>query len=96
MPKVKRPVRERTEDWTQVRLLVAWPEQMAYELIRPVVLYGETAAERARETGENERTIERKADSFDRQGMLGLFPAGIVNLSTYLRGLTRIYAILRA
>ncbi len=71
MPKVKRPVRERTEDWTQLRLLVTWPEQMAYELIRPVVLYGETAAERARETGENERTIDRKADRFDQQGMHG-------------------------
>ena len=32
---------------------------MAYELVRPVVLWGETAAERAKETGENERTIDR-------------------------------------
>ncbi len=75
MPKRKRVAHERTEDWSQLQLLCKWPEQVAYELARPVVLWGETAGERAKETGENERTIERKADSFDRQGMLGLFPA---------------------
>jgi transposase len=71
----KRARLEPTEDWWQLQLLTKWPEQMAYELIRPVVLWGETAGERARQTGENERTIDRKADSFDRRGMLGLFPA---------------------
>jgi hypothetical protein len=55
-------------------LRLHWPEQVAYELIRPVVLYGETAGERARQTGEHARTIARKADRFDQQGMLGLFP----------------------
>ncbi len=48
---------------------------MAYELIHPVVLNGEAAAESARQTGENRRTIDRKADRFDQQGMLGLFAA---------------------
>lgn len=75
MPKKKRAVHERTEDWSQLRLLMKWPEQVAYELIRPVVLYGATAGERARETGENERTIDRRADRFDQRGMLGLLPA---------------------
>jgi hypothetical protein len=29
----------------------AWPEQHAYELIRPVVLFGQLPAERAQQTG---------------------------------------------
>ncbi len=66
MPRVKRQRVERTEDWEQLRLLTKWPEQMVYELIRPVVLYGET--------GERERTINRKADRFDQEGMVGLLP----------------------
>jgi hypothetical protein len=40
---------------------------------RPVVLFGETAAERARETGASERTLHHKADQFDQQGMASLF-----------------------
>jgi hypothetical protein len=74
MPKLKRQRVERTEDWEQLRLLAKWPEQAVYELIRPVVLYGETAAERARQTSEPERTIDRKADQFEAQGIVGLLP----------------------
>ncbi len=72
----KRAVRERTEEWSQLRLLMKWPEQVAYELIRPVVLFGETAGERARQTGEHACTVDRNAYKFDRQGMPGLFPKG--------------------
>ncbi len=75
MPASKRPRLEPTDDWSQLRLRLRWPEQVAYELVRPVVLNGETAGERAKETGENARTIARKVDRFDQQGMLGLFPA---------------------
>ncbi len=74
MPKVKRPRREPTNDWQQVQQYTLWPEQRVYELIRPVVLYGEPATERAKTTGENERAIYRKAERFDAHGMLGLFP----------------------
>ncbi len=62
MPKPKREVYERTEEWTQLQLWLKWPEQVAYELIRPVVIFGETAGERARATGANARTIDRQAD----------------------------------
>ncbi len=62
-----------TDDWAQLRLLAAWPEQVTYELIRPVVLFGRSAAERARETGTPERTLYRQADRFDQLGMAGLF-----------------------
>ncbi len=75
MPGPKRTVHEHTEDWSQLRLLLKWPEQVAYELVRDVVVFGDTAAQRALHTEENERTIARKADRFDEQGMLGLFPA---------------------
>ena len=75
MPASKRPRLEPTDDWSQLGLRLRWPEQVAYELVRPVVLNGETAGERARHTGEHARAIARKADRFDKQGMLGLFPA---------------------
>jgi len=66
---------EPTEDWTQLQLQFQFPEQFAYELIRPVVLFGRSPAERARQTGKPERTIRRKADRFDRFGMASLFGA---------------------
>ncbi len=47
MPKRKRVVHERTEDWTELQRRLKWPEQVIYELIRPVVVFGETASERA-------------------------------------------------
>ena len=48
MPASPRPRRQPTDAWDQLRLLVAWPEQEAYELLRPIVLYEEPAE--ARET----------------------------------------------
>jgi hypothetical protein len=51
MPVVKRPPREPTDDWQQLQLLAPFPEQRAYELLRPVVLFGRPPAERADETG---------------------------------------------
>ena len=62
-----------TDDWEQLRLLAGWPEQVAYELLRPVVLFGRSPAERARETGAAERTLYRQADRFDQLGMRSLF-----------------------
>src|SRR5207302_1700652 len=50
-----------------------WPEQTAYELLRPVVLFGDPAIGRAKETGEPRTSLERKADDFDEQGMVSLF-----------------------
>ena len=79
MPAAKRPRRELTEDWEQLRLLVTAPAQEAYELLRPIVLFGRTPAERAAETGVPERTLRRRADRFDAAGMASLFePAASV------------------
>jgi hypothetical protein len=57
-------------------LLIDWPDQLAYELIRAVVLFGRSAAERAQETGTPERSVRRKAKRFDQEGMASLFVAG--------------------
>ena len=38
MPKRKRIQREHTEDWETVQQYTLWPEQTAYELLRPIVL----------------------------------------------------------
>ena len=65
---------EPTEDWEQIELLCAWPEQRDYELIRPSVLFGTSASERAKETGAaSERTLQRRVARFDAEGMESLF-----------------------
>ncbi len=73
MPSAKRSQREPTEDWEQLRLAIASPEQEAYELLRPIVLFGRTPVTRAAETGVPERTLRRRADRFDAAGMASLF-----------------------
>jgi putative transposase len=73
MPAPKRQRTEPTDNWQQLQLLLQWPEQLLYELIRPVVLFGRSPAERAKDTGKPSRTIHRKADRFDAYGMASLF-----------------------
>jgi hypothetical protein len=75
MPRHTRPRREPTDDYQQLSLWAKGPEHCAFELIRPVVLFGQSPAARARETGAPERTIRRKADRFDAYGMASLFAA---------------------
>src|SRR5436309_1777464 len=74
MPKRKRLRRERTHEWQEIQQYMLWPEQEAYEKIRPVVLFGGTAAERAKETGTSERTLHYQARLFEQEGMASLFP----------------------
>ncbi len=64
---------EPTDDWHQLRLLTQFPEQRTYELLRPVVLFGQSPAERARQTGAPQRTLYRQVDRFDKEGMASLF-----------------------
>jgi len=73
MPAPKRPRRERTHDWGKIKQWTLWPEQQVYEHLRPIVLFGETAEERAKETNAAQRTLSRKADDFEQHGMLSLF-----------------------
>ena len=65
---------EPTEDWEQIELLCGWPEQRNYELIRPIVLFGSPASERAKETAAaSERTLQRRVVRFEAEGMESLF-----------------------
>jgi transposase len=73
MPPAARPRHDSTDDWVQIRLLAASPEQETYELLRPIVLFGQPPATRALETGVPERTLRRKAARFDAHGMRSLF-----------------------
>src|SRR5450759_546189 len=74
MPASKRQRVVPTDDWQQLRLHLDWPEQITYELLRPVIVYGRSIVQRALETGAAVRTIRRKADQFDARGMASLFP----------------------
>ncbi len=60
------------EDFAQIRLQCIDPLQYAYEAVRPIVLFGETAAERSRQTGMERTIIGDKARRFVTDGMLGL------------------------
>jgi hypothetical protein len=51
----------------------SWPEQLAYELIRPIVLFGFNPAEHAAQTGTSERSLRRRGQRFDGTGMASLF-----------------------
>jgi transposase len=62
-------------DWEQLALLCGWPEQVRYEEIRPLVLFGSSVAERASETNTSERTLYRRTDRFGAEGMESLFDA---------------------
>ena len=73
MPAGPRPRREPTDDWNQLRLLVASPEQETYELLRPIVLFGQPIPRRARETGVPERSLRRRVARFETFGMRSLF-----------------------
>ncbi|MFN8663200.1 MAG: hypothetical protein U0075_15030 [Thermomicrobiales bacterium] len=73
MPATIRRRRDSTEDWDQLRLLVASPEQEAYELLRPNVLFGQPIPVRARETGVPERTLRRRVARFETFDMRSLF-----------------------
>jgi len=60
------------EDFEQIRLQFVDPLQHDYEVIRPIVLFGETAAERSRQTGMERTTVGAKARRFVLDGMEGL------------------------
>lgn len=71
------PQRDRiapTDDWRQLELLVRTPGQRTYELIRPVVLFGQPSVERAVETNTAARTVYRHLARFDERGLAGLEP----------------------
>src|SRR5690242_5931386 len=76
MPKRARVPSQPTDEWAQLRLRFTEPAQERYELLRPVLLFGQSAPQRARETGVPERTVYRHAQRFETRGMASLVPAG--------------------
>jgi hypothetical protein len=64
---------EPTDDWKQLKLLFGWPEQVRYEELRPLVLFGSSVAERAIEIEAAERTLYRRMDRFETEEMESLF-----------------------
>src|SRR5215210_1795576 len=62
---------EPAEEWEQLALLCRWPEQSAYEEIRPLTLFGMSVGEWARETGTAERTLYRRVGRFEEEGGRG-------------------------
>ena len=59
-------------DFEQIRLQFVDPIQHDYEVIRPIVLFGETAAERSRQTRMDRTGVGDKARRFVLHGMEGL------------------------
>ena len=51
MPKRRYERREPTQEWQQIRPLLKDTTQLTYEVIRPVILWGQTPKERGAETG---------------------------------------------
>jgi hypothetical protein len=49
--------REPTHNWNKLRPLLKDPAQFQYEVIRPVILFGQSPKERAAETGVPRSTI---------------------------------------
>jgi len=75
MPTRRYERREPTHDWNEIRPLLKDPAQFQYEIIRPVILFGQTPKERAAETGVPRSTIYYRSNLFDQAGMASLFPA---------------------
>ena len=74
MPKRRYERREPTHDWQQIRALFKDSAQITYEILRPVLLWGQTPKERGAETGMSPRTIYYRANLFNQAGMASLLP----------------------
>jgi len=61
------------EEWLDLRTRCPWPEQQRYEVLRSVVLFGHSPAERALETGVPRATLYRRIRRFKELGMVSLF-----------------------
>ncbi len=89
------------EEFEHIRRQLVDPIQHDYEVIRPIVLFAETAAERSRQTGVERTVVGDKARRFVLEGMLGLldgraaagrkgqsYPEAIAGYIVYLKQLS--------
>ncbi|ETX03632.1 MAG: hypothetical protein ETSY1_46675 (plasmid) [Candidatus Entotheonella factor] len=98
------------EEFDQIRMQFIDPLQHDYEVVRPIVLWGESAAERSRQTGVDRTVIGDKARRFVIDGMMGLadgrtqpsageepiYPEAIAGYILYLKRFRRKYGCLAA
>jgi hypothetical protein len=68
MPKRRYERREPSHAWQDNQPLFKDPAQIQYEILHPVVLWGQTPKERGAETGVSPRTIYYRANLFDLAG----------------------------
>jgi transposase len=66
--------RQASPAWTEFQARLIWPEQLAYEEIRPVVALGQPIKDRADEVGVSAKTLSRKVERFVQHGIPGLIP----------------------
>jgi hypothetical protein len=78
---------EPTDEWQELLPLFEWPEQRAYEELRPLALFGGSVAERAGQTGTPERTMYRRVERFEKDGMVSLFATDPAAARSTRRGL---------
>ena len=67
MPKRRYGRREPTHNWQEIRPLLKDSAQISYEILRPVLLWGQTPKERGAETSMSPRTIYYRANLFDQE-----------------------------
>src|SRR5919204_5577931 len=65
--------RKALEEWLELRKRCPWPEQQRYEVLRSVVLFGQSPAERALETGVPCSSLYDRVKRFRQLGMISLF-----------------------
>jgi transposase len=87
---------EPTDDWKQLKLLFGWPEQVRYEELRPLVLFGSSVAERAIEIEAAERTLYRRMDRFETEEMESLFDSETARHRKLLPTIRRLIVDLKA
>src|SRR5215204_507065 len=87
---------EPTHEWQELLPLFRWPEQEEYERIRRPVLFGGSVAERAEETGVSERTLRRRIERFEAEGMEGLFATEKARRRTLPPNIRRLIVDLKA
>jgi len=66
--------RSPSPEWKNLEAQCLWPEQIAYEIIRPCQLEKQSITQRAVEVGLHPRTIARKLERFQQLGLPGLVP----------------------
>ena len=64
---------ERQREFAGLRTRMPWAEQVRYEVLRSVVLFGQSPAERALETGVARSTLYHRVKRFHELGMVSLF-----------------------